>query len=74
MRLLGLAALHPGPKTTHRGKGHKIYPYLLGGMSIEGVNQVWAADVTYIPMSRGFVYLVCVMDLNTNRVFELRKR
>ena len=40
-RLLGLAALHPGPRTTHRGKGHKIYPYLLGGMSIEGVNQVW---------------------------------
>ena len=53
MRLLGLAALHPGPRTTRKGKGHKIYPYLLGGMDIESVNQVWATDVTYIPMSRG---------------------
>ncbi len=72
MRLLGLAALHPGPRTTHRGKGHKIYPYLLGGMSIEGVNQVWAADVTYIPMSRGFVYLVSVMDWYSRKVLSWR--
>ena len=73
MRLLELAALHPGPRTIHRGKGHKIYPYLLGGMSIEGVNQLWAADVTYIPMSRGFVlYLVAVMDWHSRKVLSWR--
>ena len=72
MRLLGLAALHPGPRTTRGGKGHKVYPYLLGGMSIERVNQVWAADVTYIPMSRGFVYLVCVMDWHSRKVLGWR--
>ena len=72
MRLLGLAALHPGPRTTRKGKGHKIYPYLLGGMSIEGVNQVWATDVTYIPMSRGFVYLVAVMDWHSRKVLSWR--
>ena len=58
MRLLGLAALHPGPRTTRKGKGHKIYPYLLGGMSIEGVNQVWATDVTLY----SYVHGVCVLS------------
>ena len=72
MRLLGLVALHPGPRTPTGARGHKIYPYLLGGMSIEGVNQVWAADVTYIPMSRGFVYLVCVMDWYSRKVLSWR--
>ena len=72
MRLLGLCALHPGPRTTRRGKEDKIYPYLLGGMSIHGANQVWAADVTYIPMSRGFVYLVCVMDWHSRKVLSWR--
>ena len=72
MRLLGLAALHPGPRTTRKGKGHKIYPYLLGGMDIESVNQVWATDVTYIPMSRGFVYLVAVMDWHSRKVLSWR--
>ena len=58
MRLLGLAALHPGPRTTHRGKGHKVYPYLLGGMDIERVNQVWATDVTLYSYVQG----VCVLS------------
>ena len=72
MRRLGLGALYPGPRTTRRGKGHKIYPYLPGAMDIGCVNQVWAADVTYIPMSRGFVYLVCVMDWHSRKVLSWR--
>ena len=58
MRLLGLGVLYPGPRTTRRGKGHKIYPYLLGGMDIGRVNQVWAADVTLY----SYVQRVCVLS------------
>ena len=72
MWLLGLGALYPEPRTTSRGKGHKIYPYLLGGMSIEGVTQVWATYVTHVPMSRGFVYLVAVMDWHSRKVLNWR--
>jgi putative transposase len=62
MRLLGVAAIYQRPSTSKPAAGHKIYPYLLGGLTIERVNQVWCADVTYIPMARGFVYLVVIMD------------
>ena len=69
MRLLGLAALHLGPRTTHRGKGHNVYPYLLGGMAIECVNQVWAADVTLYSYVQG----VCaVMDWHSRKVLSWR--
>jgi putative transposase len=50
------------PNTSKPAPAHKIYPYLLGGVSIERVNQVWCADVTYIPMAKGFLYLVAIMD------------
>src|SRR5215471_2386817 len=62
MRLLGLVAIYQRPNTSKSAEAHKIYPYLLGGMAIERVNQVWCADVTYIPMPKGFLYLVVIMD------------
>ena len=62
MALMGLEAVYPKPRLSQPGEGHKIYPYLLRGVSVERVNQVWSTDITYIRMARGFVYLVAVMD------------
>lgn len=62
MGLMGIEALYPKPKLSQPGEGHKIYPYLLNGVAIERVNQVWSTDITYIRMAGGFVYLVAVMD------------
>src|ERR1700758_5369948 len=62
MRLLGLAAIYQRPNTSKPAVAHKIYPYLLRGLAIEPVNQVWCSDITYIPMAKGFLYLVVVMD------------
>jgi len=58
MRTMGLQAIYRRPRTSQPGPGHKVYPYLLGAMEITRPNQVWAADITYIPMARGFLYLV----------------
>ncbi len=62
MRLMGIQALYPKKRTSAPGKGHKVYPYLLKGLAIECANQVWCADITYLPMARGFAYLVAIMD------------
>lgn len=62
LRKMGLEAIYPKPKTTKPGEGYKIYPYLLRNLTITHVNQVWSTDITYIPMPRGFMYLVAVMD------------
>jgi len=62
MRLMGLEALYPRPRTTKAAPEHKIYPYLLRGVSIDGVNQVWSADITYVPLLSDFVYLVAILD------------
>ncbi len=62
MRTMGLAAIYRRPRTSWPAPGHKVYPYLLRGMEISKPNQVWAADITYIPMARGFLYLVAIMD------------
>jgi putative transposase len=62
MEVLGIEAVYPKPKLSQPGEGHKIYPYLLRGMKVERVNQVWSTDITYIRMAQGFVYLVAVMD------------
>ena len=62
MRLMGITALYPKANRSRPGKGHKIYPYLLKGVTIDRPNQVWAADLTYIPMARGFVYVVALKD------------
>ena len=62
MELLGLEAVYPKPKLSRPGEGHRIYPYLLRGTTVERVNQVWSTDITYIRMAQGFVYLAAVMD------------
>jgi putative transposase len=72
MRLLGLVAIYQRPNTSKPAMAHKVYPYLLGGLAIERVNQVWCADVTYIPMARGFLYLVVVMDWVSRAVLAWR--
>jgi putative transposase len=58
---MGLQAIYPKPRTSKAAKGHKVYPYLLRHLTITRPNQVWSADITYIPMLRGFMYLVSVM-------------
>ena len=72
MRLAGLVAIYQRPNTSKPAAAHKIYPYLLGGIAIERVNQVWCADVTYIPMARGFLYLVVIMDWVSRAVLAWR--
>jgi putative transposase len=62
MQLMGLQAIYPKPRTSLAGQGHKIYPYLLRGLAITRSGQVWSADITYIPMRHGFMYLVAVID------------
>jgi len=72
MRLMGIEALGPKPRTTTPAPGHKIYPYLLREMTIDRPNQVWAADITYIPIGRGFLYLVAVIDWASRAVLAWR--
>lgn len=72
MRVMGIAALGPKPRTTKPAPGHKIFPYLLRDMVIDRPNQVWAADITYIPIGRGFLYLVAVMDWASRAVLAWR--
>jgi putative transposase len=67
-RSMGLTAVYRRPRTSQPGPGHKVYPYLLGGMEITRPNRVWAADITYIPMVRGFLYLVAIMDWHSRYV------
>ena len=69
---MGIEALYRRPRTTKPEPGHKIYPYLLRGMEIVRPNQVWAMDITYIPMARGFVYLAVVLDWFSRRVLSWR--
>ena len=72
MKRMGIEALYRHPRTTKPEPGHKIYPYLLRGMEIVRPNQVWAMDITYIPMARGFVYLAVVLDWFSRRVLSWR--
>jgi putative transposase len=62
MEMMGIEAVYPKPKLSQPGEGHKIYPYLLAGVEVTRINQVWSTDLTYIRMAEGFVYLVAVMD------------
>ena len=72
MRVMGLEAIYQKPNTSRRHPDHKVYPYLLRGLIIDRPNQVWCADITYIPMAKGFVYLVAVMDWFSRRVLAWR--
>src|SRR4051794_17601481 len=72
MRRMGIEAIYRKPNTSKAAPGHKIYPYLLRGLEIERPNQVWAMDITYIPMARGFVYLAVVLDWFSRRVLAWR--
>ena len=72
MKRMGIEAIYRRPNTSKPAPGHKIYPYLLRGLPIERPNQVWATDITYISMARGFVYLVAVIDWFTRRVLSHR--
>lgn len=71
-KVMGLRSVLPGPSTSKpsKGKGHQIYPYLLSGLKIDNPNQVWATDITYIPMNSGFLYLVAIIDLYSRFVIS----
>ncbi len=72
MRLVGLMPIYQKPITSNPAKGHKTYPYLLRGLRVERPNQVWCADITYLPMKRGFLYLIAIMDWFTRKVLAWR--
>jgi|TARA_B100001964_G_scaffold191124_1_gene213397 putative transposase len=72
MRLMGLEAIYQAPRTSTPHPAHRIYPYLLKGLTIDRLNQVWCADITYIPVQRGFLYLVAIMDWATRHVLAWR--
>jgi putative transposase len=72
MRLMGLQAIYQAPRTSDPHPEHRIYPYLLRGMAINRPNQAWCADITYIPVQRGFLYLVAIMDWATRHVLSWR--
>jgi len=72
MATMGLTPIYQRPRTTVPHPEHRIYPYLLRGMVVDRPNQVWCADITYIPMRRGFLYLVAVMDWATRKVLAWR--
>jgi putative transposase len=72
LRLMGLEAIYPKPNIIKLLPGHKIYPYLLTGLSINDINQVWSSDITYIPMKSGFLYLVAIMDWYSRYVLSWR--
>src|SRR5258708_21682047 len=72
MRLMGLVAIYQRPNTSKPAPESKVYPYLLGGLRIERANQVWCADITYIPLAKGFLYLVVIMDWVSRAVLAWR--
>ena len=72
MQRMGIEALYRRPRTTRPEPGHKIYPYLLRGLAVTKPNQVWAMDITYVPMAKGFVYLTAVLDWFSRRVLAWR--
>jgi len=72
MRQMGITALYPRKRTSVPGQGHKVYPYLLKDLTVNRSNQVWATDITYIPMAKGFLYLVAIMDWHSRKVLAWR--
>jgi putative transposase len=72
MRLMGLEAIYPKPNTSKSTPSHRFYPYLLRGLAVERVNQVWSIDITYVPMRQGFLYLVALIDWHSRYVLSWR--
>ena len=72
MKRMGIHAIYPRPKTTQANLRHKVYPYLLRSLTIDQANQVWASDITYIPMAKGFIYLTVIMDWYSRKVLSWR--
>src|SRR6202051_1785367 len=72
MRLMGLWAIYQKPNTSRQHREHKVYPYLLRGLTIDRANQVWCSDITYVPMRHGFMYLVAIMDWYSRHVLAWR--
>src|SRR5687767_8701566 len=72
MRLMGLVAIYQRPNTSKAAPEHAKYPYLLGGLTIDRANQVWCSDITYIPLAKGFIYLVAIMDWHSRAVLAWR--
>jgi len=72
MRLMGIEAIYPKPKTSLSNKQHKVYPYLLKDVEVKRANQVWVTDITYIPMHRGYCYLIAIMDLYSRKILSWR--
>ena len=69
---MGLEAIYRRPNTSKPAPGHRIFPYLLKGVEVNRVDQVWAADITYIPMAKGFLYLVAIMDWHSRHVLACK--
>ena len=72
MRLMGIQAIHPKPRTSINNPEHKVYPYLLRNLPIKQPNQVWCSDITYVPMKQGFMYLTAIMDWYSRKVLSWR--
>jgi putative transposase len=72
MRTMGIVAVYPKKNLSRANQAHRVYPYLLRNLNIDRPNQVWATDITYLPMARGFVYLVAVIDWYSRRVLSWR--
>ena len=72
IRLIGLVPIYPKPNMSRLAKGHKTYSYLLRGLPVYRPNQVWCTDITYLPMRRGFLYLVAIMDWHSRKVLAWR--
>ena len=72
MRVMGLEAIYPKPRLSQAGKGHRVFPYLLRGLSIERPNQVWSTDITYVPLATGFMYLAAILDWYSRYVIAWR--
>lgn len=70
MPVMGIAAIYPKPNLSRKDSKHKVYPYLLRDVSVRRVNQVWSTDITYIPLARGFVYLVAIIDWHSRYVLS----
>ena len=70
LRVMGMTTIYPKPRTSKPAKGHTIYPYLLRGLEPSRPNQVWVADITYLPMAKGFAYLVAIMDLYSRKILS----